>query len=205
MRSSATTDAGVNREQLGFAKAVLGSFDFLRTYGLKPVEGSATFVRFESRDVFANVYHGRASYEIGVEVGIKARNEKYGLDYIVSRAGAWEAEGFGRGTIFQVRSPEGVQRILVRVAELLKKYGTPFLEGDAGFYGQLDEANRRASAEYTKRQFVEGIRKQANAAWVEKSFSRVVELYQSIREDLTAIEAKRLAYAQKQSRPSSSA
>jgi len=88
------TDPGKDRWQLGFQDSVLSSFDFLSTYGLRPVEESATFVRYESSSVFVNVYHGRASFEIGVEIGRRDRPEKYGLDYIVSWAGkrAWEAE-----------------------------------------------------------------------------------------------------------------
>lgn len=198
----ARTEPGTHRQQLGFEDAVIANFDFLRSYGLTPVEKSSTFLRFESKKVFVDIYHGRASFEIGVHVGLKARSEKYGLDYIVSWAGqsAWEAEGFGRCTIFQVSSREGVQRLVPRVAELLKKYGKPFLRGDPAFYERLDEANRRASAEYTRRQLLEGVRKQANAAWAQKSFSRVTELYRSMPDQLTDIEAKRLAYAEKQIR-----
>lgn len=40
-------------------------------------------------------------------------------------------------------------------------------------------------------------RKEGEVAWAEKSFVRLVELYQPIREYLTRIEAKRLAYAEK--------
>jgi len=198
------SESELNRRQLGFEDAVLASFAFLRTYGLKSVETGPTFVRFESRRVFANIYHGRASYEVGVEIGLKARREKYGLDYLVSWAGkaAWEAEGFGRGTLFQVSSREAVQRIVPRVAEIVKKYGEPFLVSDPGFYEQLDEANRRASAEFTRKQHLDDVRKLAEAAWSQKKFSRVSELYQSIQEDLTTIESKRLSYARKQSQPS---
>lgn len=83
-----------------------------------------------------------------------------------------------------------------KVAELLKKYGDPFLRGDASFYAQLEERNRRASAEYGKRQLLEGVRKDAGAAWSEKDFDRVVKLCQRIRDELTEIETKRLAYAE---------
>jgi hypothetical protein len=85
--------------------------------------------------MFVNIYHGRASYEIGVEIGLKARSEKYGLGYIVSWAGetAWRSEGFGRSTLFQVSSRDGVQRIVPRVAEIARKYSEPFLGGDLAF------------------------------------------------------------------------
>ncbi|HLN02441.1 MAG TPA: hypothetical protein VK335_24350 [Bryobacteraceae bacterium] len=191
-----------NRHQLGFGQAVLESFEFLRSYGLKPVTTTPTLVRYESRKVFVDVHHGRGSFEIGVKVGRRDRSEKYGLAYMVSWAGkaAWEAEGFGRGTMFQVSSREGVQQFVPRVAELVRKYGDPFLLGDKAFYRQLEEANRRASAEFTKRQVLEDIRKQAEASWSEKDFARVVELCKSMRADLTEIETRRLRYAERQSR-----
>ena len=79
------------------------------------------------------------------------RSEKYGLNYMLSwdRKHVWEAEGFGRGTIFQVSSREGVQRIVGRVVEIVEKYGEPFLRGDLAFYNALEKLNRQASAEYT--------------------------------------------------------
>lgn len=193
------TQPGPNREQLGFKEAVLAGFQFLRTYGLKPVKEEVTLVRYESKKVFVNVYHGRASFEIGIEVGRRDRPERYGLGYMVAWAGkdAWEAEGFGRGTMFQVSSGEGVGEFVPKVAELVKKYGAPFLLGDPGFYNELEKANQRASAEYTKRQLLETTRRHAESAWSEKNYAQVVDLYRPIREDLTGIEARRLAYAEK--------
>jgi hypothetical protein len=34
-------------------------------FGLRPVEEKVTLVRYESAGVFLNVYHGRASFELG--------------------------------------------------------------------------------------------------------------------------------------------
>ena len=194
-----TMEPGADRYKLGFEQAVLENFKFLGTYGLKPVKRGSTLVRYESRRTFVNIYHGRASYEIGVEVGRRDRPEEYGLGYMVAWAGkaAWEAEGFGRHTMFQVNSPEGVREFVPKVAELLKKYGDPFLRGDSDFYDELDRGNQRASADYTRRQQIEAVRKEAQSAWSAKHFARVVKLYQSICNDLTAIEDKRLTYASK--------
>jgi hypothetical protein len=193
------TDPGKDRWKLGFKDAVLSSFEFLRSYGLNPLEENATFVRYESDAVFVNVYHGRGSFEIGVEVGRLDRPEKYGLGSIVSWAGkqAWEAEGFGRGTMFQVSTREGVQNIVPKVAQLMKKYGDPFLSGRPGFYDELQKANDRASVEFEREQMLTRIRKEADTAWATKDFARVAELLQPVRGDLTEIESKRLAYAEK--------
>jgi len=196
------TDPGEDRGKLGFRDAVLSSFEFLQAYGLTPVEENATFVRYQSDAVFVNVYHGRGSFEIGVEIGRLDRPERYGLGYIVSWAGkqAWEAEGFGRGTMFQVTSREGVHNIVPKVAELVKKYGDLFLTGRAAFYDELQKANDRASVAYEREQMLTRIRKEADAAWTAKDFGRVAELLQPVHSDLTEVESKRLAYAEKHRR-----
>lgn len=193
------TEPGRNREQLGFKDAVLASFRFLRKYGLKPVTEDVTLVRYESKEVFVNVYHGRASFEIGVEIGRLDRPEKYGLGYIVAWAGeaAWEAEGFGRRTMFQVSNREGVQKFVPKVAEVVKKYGDRFLTGHAEFYDELQKDNERELAAFERKQLLTHIRKEADAAWKAKDYGRVAELLQPVRDDLTKIEAKRLAYAEK--------
>jgi len=84
---------------------------------------------------------------------------------------------------------------------LVKKYRAPFLAGSAAFYHDLARANERASIAYEREQISKRIRKEADAAWDAKDFTRVLELYEPIREVLTEIETKRLAYAQKQVRP----
>lgn len=192
-------DPGQNRWQLGFKEAVLSSFDFLSQYKLRPVLEDVTLVRYESDTTFINIYHGRGSFEIGIEVGRLDRPETYPLDYMVSWAGkeAWESEGFGRGTMFQVSTREGVQNIVPKVAELVKKYGDPFLTGNLSFYAELENANHRASVAYERKQMLTRIRKDADAAWIAKDFARVAELLQSVYSDLTAVETKRLAYAEK--------
>jgi hypothetical protein len=103
--------------------------------------------------------------------------------------------------MFQVSSREGVQQSVLKIAELLKKYGDSFLQGEPSFYGELEEANRRASAEYAKRQARDRVRKRAEAAWSEKDFARVVDLYGSIRDELGDIESNRFRYACKHTGP----
>lgn len=188
-----------DRQKLGFKEAVISSFAFLRSYGLRPVQQDVTFVRYESVTVFLNVYHGRGSYEIGVEIGRLDGPEKYALGYIVSWAGKWEHEGFGKHTMFQVSSREGVQEFVPKVAELVRKYGEPFLRGETAFYDKLREANRRASLEFTKQQMIEGIRKKAEAAWHEKDYTQVAELYGRMRDELSEVESRRLNYAEHRS------
>ena len=114
-------DPGNDRWKLGFKEAVLASFPHSFVPAVfKAVTEDVTLVRYESESAFVNVYHGRGSFEVGVEIGLLDRPEKYSLDYIVSAAGSgiWAAEGFGRWYVmFQVSTKEGVQNVLPRVAQ----------------------------------------------------------------------------------------
>src|SRR2546430_3685910 len=91
-----------DRARLRFRDCVLRDFQFLSEFGLRPVEEKTTFVRYESTNVFVNIYHGRASFELGVEVGRLAEpHEKVTLYDIVAWAHAQETEGFGQHVMFQ--------------------------------------------------------------------------------------------------------
>src|SRR5215467_14672952 len=58
------------RANLGFPAAVMSAFAFLtKDFSFRCVKRDVTFVRFESDAVFVNIYHGRASYELNVEIG----------------------------------------------------------------------------------------------------------------------------------------
>lgn len=64
-----TTEPGSGRSELGFVQAVRSSFAFLEKVGLQVVREESTLVRFESCNRFVNVFHGRGSYELGVDFG----------------------------------------------------------------------------------------------------------------------------------------
>ena len=197
-------EPGKDRWNLAFKEAVKTNFVFLRSIGFQQVSEDVTLVRYESKVAFVSVYHGRGSYEIGVEIGRLDRSEKYGLDYIVSWAGkgVWAAEGFGRSTMFQASTREGVESIVSKVARLVEKYGQMFLAGDAVFYDELQKSNERASIRSQRDQILGLIRKEAEAAWLTKDYVRVVELFQPVRDELTEIDLKKLEYAEKLSGPS---
>jgi hypothetical protein len=60
-------------------------------------------------------------------------------------------------------------------------------------YGENDHA----AVEFERDQMLTRIRKEADTAWAAKDFPLVTDLFEPIRADLTEIERKRLAYAEK--------
>jgi len=190
-------EPGPGREKLGFRESVLSNFQFLQDEGLRPVDQEVTLVRYQSAEVFLNVYHGRASFELGVEIGrMKEPAEKLTLYDIIAWAGAEKAEGLGQHVMFQVSSRHGVQEFVPKLAALVRKYAMPLLRGDPDAYYAVTLLRSERSREFTQEIRLRGIRSKAEAAWHAKDYSQVVELYDPVREDLTEVEAKKLDYSE---------
>jgi hypothetical protein len=187
------------RTTLGFREAVLSSFKFLTAAGFCPVEQEMTFVRYESPEVFVNIYHGRASFELGVEIGrLKKPKGKLTLYDIIAWAGAEKVEGLGQHVAFQVSSREGVQEFVPRLASLIQRHAGPFLRSDDAAFDSAFEIQSERAQEYAKNVNLSDVRQKAEAAWHAKEYAQVVELYGRVRDDLTEVETKKLAYAEQQ-------
>jgi len=192
-------ELGPERAQLGFKDAVLSNFKFLCDFGLRPVEEKVTLVRYESAVVFVNIYHGRASHELGVEIGrLKEPEAKVSIFDVVRWVGVEKAEGFGKHVMFQVSSREGVEEFVPKLAALVKKHATPLLRGDEDAYRTALESRAKRYADEVKEGNLSVLRNKADAAWHAKDYAQVVELYGPVREDLNEVEAKKLAYAEQQ-------
>jgi hypothetical protein len=154
-------------------------------------------VRYESPTIFLNVYHGRASFELGIEVGrLTDPNKKLSLYDIVAWAGGEEAEGFGQHVSFQVSTRKDVHAFIPKLAAVVKKYASPFLGGDDPAFDSAFEIQSERAKQYANEVNAKNIRSRAEEAWHRKDYETVVELYDSIRKDLTEVESKRIAYAE---------
>jgi len=139
------TEHGPDRSRLGFREAVLANFSFLEDKGLKPVQQDVTFVRYESDGVFVDVYHGRVSFELGVEIGRLAEpTKKYGLLRMAQTLAPKQEVPSGGAA----REPDLLRRLIGRLAQQTRKYATPFLSGDAELFHRLDEVEQARSNEY---------------------------------------------------------
>lgn len=189
---------GPEREALGFVEAVRSSFQFLESYGLRIVEQKSTCVRYESPSVFVNVYHGRASYELDVEIGRMTEPARWvALGEILVLADAPELES-RQG--FCVLTRERVREFVPKLADLFRRYAGRFLRCDAAVYQAAWQARSTWSVQYEKHVKLRIVRYQAELARQEKRFAKLVELYESIGDDLTEVEVRRLAYARKKIR-----
>ena len=188
------------REQFGFPEAVLTSFRFLvEGFGFAVVTHETTYLRFESNAVFVNVYHGRASYEIGVEIGeLKKANNLSERSFTLGEIIAMT--DYDRGSSFhfyQAATPELIPKFVSETAEIVKAYSRSALIGDKSFFEGLGKVRSRISHEYLKSMEMGRVREEAEVAWHEKNYGQMVELYDAVKDDLTPSEVKKLEYAKR--------
>ena len=186
------------RANLGFPAAVISAFAFLtKDFSFRCVKRDVTFVRFESDAVFVNIYHGRASYELNVEIGESIVPENpFTIGEILWLVSPERAASYRP---YQVTTKEGVQKFVPELARLVMDYATRALIGDHEFFKQLSELRTQRSQHYLKQIQLNRVRTEVETAWRLTNYRRVIELYDSMKDDLTPTEAKKLEYAKKQS------
>jgi hypothetical protein len=146
-----------------------------------------------------NVYHGRISFELNVEIGeltiggILPENP-FTIEDILYLVNPKEATNYRP---YQVHSVDLVRKFVSELACLTKEYAIPALKGDQLFFERLGHSRSQRSNAYMKELRLDRTRTEVETAWHQKDYPRVIELYDSMFEDVTPAEAKRLAYAKK--------
>lgn len=201
MMAKQTAGRVTNRSDLRFVEAVEDAFSFLvEECGFRIASAEEpTFVRYESDTTFLNVYHGRQSYELNVEVGSIA--DPVGRSYrLPDVLGAILGRDDKRRTYFQASNREAVRRCVQVIADLVAQHYGPVLKGDAEVLGRIAAHTSESSQAHTREVVQRPVREAAEKAWHAKDYARVQELYESVRESLTLVERKRLEYAEKHRR-----
>lgn len=185
------------RASLRFVESAKDAFAFLTTdYGFFIVTTDVTFVRYESTHVFVNVYHGRSSYELGVEVGSLDEHFEPAFQLIELVLLHGEA-ALQRFRVYQTNNADLVRRGLMLLAESLRENGKDALRGDPLIYDTLRKERKRAEQRFALDLHVRQTRPRAEAAWKARDFATAAYFYGQIEEDLSPAEIKKLHYARK--------
>jgi len=198
------TAAGPARAHLDFPTAARTRFGFLLDLGFKEVKAEPTYLRFERYDMFIEVFHGRASYELGVEFGRWVRVEDDVVEQKFHLVDALPV--FAPDVDFVARtatSREQVARFVEELADQARLVAERMSRGVTDAFDRISEAVATSSDEYLDGLRATRLRGRADDAWHRKDFASVVEAYEEIDSELNAVElreseAKRLSYARRQ-------
>ena len=183
---------GPDRWRLRFAEAVVREFAFLESeLGFRRTKEETTFVRYESDRLFLNVFHGRGSFEIGVELGRLAEpTTHYRLPILVA-ALAPEYEG---RTVFQASSQEAVQNCVAEAARLLREKCGAALAGHAEALRLAEQESQAEGERLTLRYQFGATIARADEAWESKDLARAKVLYETAECALDDTRSRRLRY-----------
>jgi len=197
MRST-KSQTSIDRATLAFAEAVCSEFGFLPRHQFRCVRTEPTLVRYESDKIFVNIYHGRSSYELGIEVGPLESGVELDMGYSLSaliRLVAPEEAAAYRS--FVATTPKNVQIGVKLLSEKFKGYGWDLLCGDPDIFTKLKTQRAQLSETFAMEVLARQVRPKAEAAFRSKDYGEAIRLYDSIRNQLTPVELKKLDYAQK--------
>lgn len=194
------------RASLGFLPRVLEEFAFLSSdLGFRLTQQSDTRVRYETDRRFVNVYHGRSSYELGVELGRwmqvegETREEIFPLRNLLALDHDLSELGYSGLT---ATTPTLVRKFVQRLAVWTRTFATnPLTDGDA-IFDRARERNAAWSQSYLEGIRASRLRARADEAWHRKDFAVVVDAYEEIASELSTVALKeseraRLTYAMK--------
>jgi hypothetical protein len=190
-----------DRGKFKFADIVRSSFDFLITdFGFSIIEENVTLVRFESDRMAVNVFHGRSSYELGVEIGPLVPKGKREFRYSLSTVlAALDTEGTADYEYLQTSSPEVLPGLVAKLANMTLEFAPDLLRGNSEtckrvLYQAWLEGRRTTDASNAK-----SLRQVADKAWKNNDFAVVVDSYTKIKAletaELTSSELVRLRHA----------
>lgn len=188
----------IDRQVLQFAEAVDRDFSFLAAHGLNPIRKEATLVRFESKDICINVYHGRQSYEVGLEICPRLpsfNGDCYAMSEIIRLVEPAKADEYRN---YAAQTEKDVAQGVQRLASLLRRCVDGGVLTDPRLFERLGENRKAWSKNYAKELNLKRVRQQLDVAWHGKGYAKVIELLEPFRSDLTATELKKLDYAKKQ-------
>jgi hypothetical protein len=189
----------VDRSYLCFAEAVHKYFDsLLKDHSFQRVSFDQTFVRYESDEIFINVYHGRSSYEIAMEMGRLNHPDEHETSYTIGSfmrlIDPKQAENYRS---FAATNPNSVEKGVSQLSELFKKYALSPLLSDKAIFTKLRKQREVLKDAFVRKVLVSQVRPEATEAFQRKDYQEAARLYESIKEDLTPTEVKKLQYAKK--------
>ncbi len=182
--------AGGGDGRLGFVAAALKAFAFLDHLSFSVVRRESTLIRFESGSVFINVYHGRSSYHVGLELGRLQEGELYSLHEVLSATAPSELDR----ARCQTADPATLARCLTSMAETVERNCQLLLMGDDTAFEKLESVVTSMRKAATLQATFGAILDRADQAWEHKNLSEAANLYEQAAPALDEKRRRRLEY-----------
>jgi hypothetical protein len=171
------------------------AFSFLEGAGFRLTQSGPARLQYETAQVFVAVEWDSRSGELNVFVGLQPRKDQadaFSLTDLLAMEGVDVPE---RRMPFQIAEESKLRSFLDKLAEDMQVHAEPALAGDRMFFRRLDTFRSAQAQRYMRDMELRRVRTEADKAWQKRELDRMVALYSSIEDQLTASEKAKLAYA----------
>lgn len=176
-------------------------FDLLAAkHELRCVFSDSEMVRFESEKVFLQVrFNASRSFDLGVEIGQMptSANEPerpFDLSEVLKLHKSSDATYVEH---LQVSRLDLLPSVIEHLYLLVERYASSLLDGFVEDFVELGDFRNRECYLYAKTRSLMYARENVEKAWLSKNYQEVVAEYRAFEGDLTEVERKRLAFAEK--------
>jgi hypothetical protein len=176
--------------RLRFAALAREAFSFLSEIGFEVVRAEPTLVRWEGHDVFVTCYHGRASYQVGLELGRLDREERFSLHEVLTAVAPQEV----KKARYQAVEPAVLARCLNDIADTVRTHAAGLLAGERSAFESLQAATSAARRSATLWAQFGAVIDEADLAWQGGDRGRAADLYESAAPALDNARRRRVNY-----------
>jgi hypothetical protein len=172
------------------------AFSFLERTGFRLTESGPTRLQYETAQAFVTVEWDTRSGELNVFVGLQSRKGEAGNAFSLTDLLAVEGvDAPERRMPFQIAEESKLRPFLDKLAEDMQVHAQPALAGDRMFFRRLNTFRSAQAQTYMRDMDLRRVRTEADKAWQKRELDKMVALYSSIEDQLTASEKAKLAYA----------
>jgi hypothetical protein len=179
----------MDRSALGFNKCVKKYFNYLLSeYGYIIAKEEVTLVSFKRNKMEITIYHGRQSYEIGMEITFS--DGKMATLYEILKVMAPEDS---KKIVKMASNKKTVEISLLEISCIFKARCGDLLRDkldENRIFKKISDNRKKYSSVYQ----YGALKDKAEIAWQNKNYPEAKEIYMSISDHLDEKERRRLAY-----------
>jgi len=172
------------------------AFSFLEGTGFCLTQSDPAQLQYESPRAFVTIEWDCRSGELSVFMGLQPRTgearDAFSLRDLLAMENVDAPE---RKMPFQVHEETELGPFLDKMAEDMRTHAQRALAGDQMFFRRLETFRGRQAEAYMRDMELRRVRTEADKAWLKRDLDKLIALYTSIEDQLSASEKAKLAYA----------
>ena len=172
------------------------AFSFLERAGFRLTESGPARLQYETAQAFVTIEWDSRSGEFNVFVGLQWRKGEAGNALpLTDLLAAQGVDAPDRRMPFQIAEESKLGPFLDKLANDMQVHAQPALAGDRMFFHRLNTFRSAQAHAYMRDMEPRRVRTEADKAWQKWELDKMVALYSSIEDQLTASEKAKLPYA----------